>query len=44
MLEAYVALLLFANGEFDKKINCIFRAFDMDNNEVIDRKELLTFL
>jgi Ca2+-binding EF-hand superfamily protein len=35
---------MFSKGEFDRKIRGIFKAFDLDDNGVIDRKEFLTFL
>lgn len=39
-----MALSVFGKGEFDEKIRGIFRAFDLDSSDTIDRKELLNFL
>jgi hypothetical protein len=39
-LEAFVALTVFAKGDFDYKIRGIFIAFDTDESNFIDRKEL----
>ena len=42
--EAFVALTVFAKGEFDTKIRGIFIAFDTDESNFIDRKELVILL
>lgn len=42
--EAFVPLCIFAKGEFDKKIHGIFKAFDLDDSEYIDKKEMVVFL
>ena len=43
-LEAFVALTVFSKGDFDHKIRGIFIAFDTDESNFIDRKELTTLL
>jgi len=43
-MEAFVALTVFAKGDFDSKIKGIFIAFDQDESNYIDRKELHTLL
>ena len=42
--EAFVAMTVFSDGDFDLKLKGLFRSFDVDNGGSIDRSELLTFL
>ena len=44
MYEAFVAMTVFSDGEFDMKLLGLFRSFDVDDGGTIDRKELLVFL
>ena len=43
-MEAFVALTVFSKGDFDSKIKGLFIAFDQDESNYIDRKELHTLL
>jgi len=42
--EAFVALTIFAKGEFEKKLQGLFYAYDIDQSGGIDRKEMTTFV
>lgn len=42
--EAFVAMTVFSDGEFELKLLGMFRSFDVDEGGSIDRGEFLTFL
>lgn len=42
--EAFVAMTLFSEGDFDLKLLGMFRSFDVDESGTIDRAELLNFI
>ena len=42
--EAFVAMTVFSFGDFDLKLQGLFRSFDTDNGGTIDKQEFLKFL
>ena len=42
--EAFVAMTVFSDGDFELKLLGLFRSFDVDEGGSIDRGEFLTFL
>ena len=44
MYEAFVAMTVFSSGDFDLKLQGLFKSFDVDSGGTIDRQELLTFI
>ena len=42
--EALTAMALFSKGEFESKIKSLFKMYDLDGNNSIDKDELKNFL